>query len=137
MAKGCIHINFDGKLIGKGRPRFGKGRVYTPAKTLSAETSLGWDSHAAMQRQKLKLFQGPVSLFCNVMVAYPKSWSPKKRKESHAFYTGKPDADNCIKLIGDALNGIVWKDDSQIASITFQRTWWTQDHVYIRVEEME
>lgn len=137
MIKGCIHINFDGKLIGKGRPRFGKGRVYTPAKTLAAETSLGYLAKIIMKKCAIQQMKGPVSLFCNVMVAYPKTWSKKRRAESHPFYTGKPDADNVLKLVGDSLNGIVWRDDSQVAKISFQRTWWESDHVYIRIEEIE
>lgn len=55
-----IHINFDGRLIGKGRPRFGKGRVYTPAKTLAAETSLGLEAKVVMHQRKLKMLEGPV-----------------------------------------------------------------------------
>ena len=30
------------------------------------------------------------------------------------FNPHRTDADNCLKMIGDALNGIIWNDDSQI-----------------------
>jgi len=39
---------------------------------------------------------------------YLKDGSPK-------FHTNTPDADNIAKFIGDALNGIFWDDDKQIA----------------------
>lgn len=133
--KSCIHINFDGKLIGKGRPRFGKGHAYTPAKTRAAESSLAWKAKIAMQQANLHPFQGPVKLYCNILIAYPRSWTKKRKIEAGPYYTGKPDADNQLKLL-DSLNGIVWRDDSQIAIIDFQRTWWPTSHVHIRVDEL-
>lgn len=35
--------------------------------------------------------------------------------------TKKPDSDNIIKIILDALNGIAYHDDSQICSIHFEK----------------
>ncbi len=133
MGKGCVHINFNGKLIGKGRPRFGKGRTYTPAKTVAAEKSLGWEAKLAMAGRPL--FQGPLRLVVNIVSGMPKSWSKKKRAET-VYITGKPDADNQIKLVGDALNGVVWEDDSQIAEIEFRRVYAHADRVYIQVSEI-
>lgn len=31
-----------------------------------------------------------------------------------SYRTGRPDCDNLLKLVGDALNGFCWHDDSQI-----------------------
>ena len=39
--------------------------------------------------------------------------------------TKKPDCDNCIKSITDALNGIAYIDDSQIVSIECEK--WYSD----------
>ena len=46
----------------------------------------------------------------------PQSWSQKKQRMALAgeiFPTTKPDADNIVKAIGDACNGVVWRDDVQ------------------------
>lgn len=32
----------------------------------------------------------------------------------HLVHTRRPDADNMIKLVKDALNGVFWRDDSQV-----------------------
>jgi Holliday junction resolvase RusA-like endonuclease len=46
---------------------------------------------------------------------FPKSMSPKKRADlNNHWKTGRPDADNLIKLCADSLNGIVWADDALI-----------------------
>lgn len=56
-------------------------------------------------------FNGPV-VFCVVAHRHmPKSW-PKKRKGEQD--TVKPDTSNIVKLVEDALNGIAYRDDSQI-----------------------
>ena len=50
----------------------------------------------------------------------PKSASKKKQgamKSGEIRHTKKPDLDNCIKFVKDCLNGIAWKDDSQVVRI--------------------
>lgn len=32
--------------------------------------------------------------------------------------TGRPDLDNCCKLVTDALTGVAWKDDDQVVQLT-------------------
>lgn len=50
----------------------------------------------------------------------PRSWSEKKRKEHVGNpHRQKPDLDNLIKALGDALYG----DDSSIASISAAKVW--------------
>lgn len=125
-----VHINFDGKLIGKGRPRFGRGRVYTPAKTLAAETSLGFEAKVVMRQRGLKPLEGPIKLTIHTFQVPPKS------RSKDVWPTGKPDADNVLKLAGDALNKIVWNDDSQIVMIDYSRFYGPVDRVFIRVEQL-
>lgn len=42
--------------------------------------------------------------------------TPKCRQDRSAHYV-KPDLDNLTKIVKDAMNGIVWKDDAQVYSI--------------------
>lgn len=60
---------------------------------------------------------GALTVFVEAFVPIPASWSLKKRGAASAgeiFPVGKPDGDNYAKVAGDALNKIVWVDDSQI-----------------------
>lgn len=47
----------------------------------------------------------------------PTSWPSRKRTaamEECQLYTSKPDADNILKLVIDALNGLAWSDDKSV-----------------------
>lgn len=113
-----LTITIPGELRGKGRPRFssrgGFARAYTDAKTASAET---WVRACAVGAACGTPIAGPVAVRLDVGVGVPASWSKRKRADALAgavWPTGKPDLDNVLKLVGDALNGIVWADDRQI-----------------------
>lgn len=119
-----IRFVIPGRVGGKGRPRFVRatGRAFTPSKTVSMEATVRHFAAEAMKRRSPLL--GPIRLTVEVRINHPASWS-KRRKADTVFVTGKPDADNIIKLLGDAANGIVWRDDAQIAQIEFNRRYST------------
>lgn len=114
-------VTIPGIMRGKGRPRFGNGHTYTDAKTASAET---WVKSCAIDQCGTPRIPGPLSVVIDVGVPVPKSWSKRDRARALAggmCPTTKPDIDNCVKLIADALNDILWKDDSQIVSLTARK----------------
>lgn len=120
-----ITITIPGEMRGKGRPRFssrgGFARAYTDARTVSAEN---WVKACAVEQAGAQPICGPVSLGICIAVEVPASWPKKKRLDALAgavFPTSKPDLDNCAKLIADALNGIVWKDDKQIVRMEIRK----------------
>lgn len=117
-----LRFVIPGRVGGKGRPRFtvigGHARAYTPAKTASTEAMVR--DFAAKAMDGGPLLDGPLELIVTVNLEKPTSWSKRKCAETK-FPTGKPDLDNVAKLIGDALNGIVWRDDSQIAALHIAR----------------
>lgn len=39
------------------------------------------------------------------------------------FPARKPDLDNQIKLVGDALNGCLWRDDAQLVEVVARKVW--------------
>jgi len=122
MAARDLRFVIPGRVGGKGRPRAtiraGHAAVYTPAKTASMEQMVRGFGAAAMAGAPL--FDGALHLSVVVSLERPVSWSKRKRAEN-PLPTGKPDLDNVVKLIGDSLNGIIWRDDSQIASLHIAR----------------
>ena len=121
-----VTIHLPGPPRGKGRPRFGRRgefvAVWTDKKTLSYEESLSEAGVMAMAGQEPRL--GALSVRIDAAMAIPESWSRRKRQEALSgdlMPTGKPDFDNIAKIVGDALNKIVWKDDSQIIVSSFRK----------------
>jgi Holliday junction resolvase RusA-like endonuclease len=79
-------------------------------------------------------FEGPLEVTVGAFWPYPKSMSGKKRGVyGSQFFTSRPDADNVAKLLGDALNNIVWRDDAQIVSLTVTKRYAPVPQTVIRV----
>ncbi len=76
----------------------------------------------------------------NVYRPIPKSFSKKKTAAAEAGQirpTTKPDADNYVKGIKDALNKVIWKDDSQIVSVTVAKFYSQRPRIEVKVQELE
>lgn len=129
-----IRFTVPGPLGSKGRPRFGRGRTYTDAKTKAAEKVIA--SYAMVARGSRPLMRRAVDLVIAQWVQYPPSWS-KREREERRFVTSRPDADNAIKLVCDALNGVLWVDDAQVACIYLCRAYTDgPSETVITVEEL-
>jgi len=131
-----VAFTIPGRISGKGRPKFARRgnfvTAFTPKKTANMEAVVRQFGAEAMRG--MPPLEGPLVLEIAVSINTPRSWS-KKKKAAARYVTGKPDADNVVKLIGDSLNGIVWADDSQISDLTFRRRYddTQPEHVEVKV----
>ena len=128
-----LTIHVPGVVRGKGRPRFGNGRTYTDAQTVNAEA---WMRHCAIEAVGQPVLEGPLALVMAITVAVPASWSKRKRADALAGITrptGKPDVDNSLKLC-DALNGIIWRDDSQLVDVRVVKSYGVEPGAVLTVE---
>lgn len=89
----------------------------TRTKVLSGGTSVGRDTErAAAFRDAGRTYGIAVTLrfWCTI----PSGLSKRKREALDGqLCLKKPDIDNYVKLVLDALNGIAWEDDNAVASI--------------------
>ncbi len=69
---------------------------------------------AASQAYRGPPLSGPLSVKTVFVFPRPKSKIWKKRPMPREWHVGKPDRDNLMKSFQDALNGLLWVDDSQI-----------------------
>lgn len=134
-----LQITLDGQPKGKGRPRFSRasGRAFTPAATRSYEAAL---RYAAQEEQgEAPPLTGPLRVEIEARMPVPASW-PKKRRDdalsNRSAPVGKPDIDNLMKTI-DALNGVVWVDDAQVASATVFKVFSDKPSLQIRVYDWQ
>ena len=137
-----IHFHIPGQPVGKGRPRIGKvgphARMFTPAKTVNYESTVALFAAQAMAGRAL--LTGPVNLQMRVDFPIPASWSMKKQRAAEAgqiLPTVKPDSDNIVKAVCDAINGVVWKDDVQVVDLTVKKRYSVVPGVAVRIDEME
>jgi Holliday junction resolvase RusA-like endonuclease len=121
-ARRRIELEIPGEPVAKGRPRFSRVgkfvRTHTPAKTVNYETRI--QEAFAAKYPGWEPLTCPVSLHFAVYLTIPKSASKKRQvlmANGVILPTKKPDLDNVLKIIGDALNGLAYKDDSQIVNL--------------------
>lgn len=112
-----IELDVD-EIVGKQRPRHTRqGRVYTPPKTTAFENlvALMWKAeHGA----SMAGHDGPVRVHIHT--------SRQLAKSNPRFWlgradTGKPDIDNIAKSVLDALNGVAYRDDSQVVGLNIEK----------------
>ena len=74
---------------------------------------------------KWRTIQGPVAVWIHAWFGMPSSWSRKKKLSYYRqYHAQKPDADNVVKAVLDALTDCaVWADDSQVASCHVIKRW--------------
>jgi len=113
-------IEIPGKPIAKKRPRFARRGKFVTTYS-DQETEEGKFLLMAMQQiGDKKPFEGPIMISAEFYMPIPKSTSKKKTLMMEAGdieHTKKPDIDNLVKFPLDVLNGVAWKDDSQIIQI--------------------
>lgn len=134
----AITFVVPGNPQGKGRPRVGKvgnhARMFTPQKTVAYEGLIAMAAQQAMQDRAL--ITGPVLLEMNMHHMVPASWSKKRREgalQGEIMPTVKCDADNCLKAVCDALNGVVWRDDVQVVNVMLTKRYAENPKVEVRV----
>lgn len=112
--------------------------TYTPKQTTEYE-KLVRASYTAVS----KIFFGkdtPLIISIIALFSIPKSVSKKLKNsmlKGDILPTKKPDSDNIIKIILDALNGVCYHDDAQICSINFEKKYAEIPATKIIIKEIE
>lgn len=104
------------EVVGKQRPRYSRklGRPYTPSKTRVFEEMVrkAWREQVG---EGWAAFDGSVTVTVSVTrelaKSNPKKWAGRQDVQ-------KPDADNVMKAVLDALNGLAYADDRTITCET-------------------
>jgi Holliday junction resolvase RusA-like endonuclease len=114
-------FEIPGPAVGKGRPRFGNGRAFTDSKTVAYENLVALEAQA----RNIPWIEGNVKVDVVVAKQLLKTMSKKKRALALAgvYASSKPDLDNVLKSILDGLNGVIYRDDSQVVAMSISRIW--------------
>lgn len=80
----------------------------------------------------------PVSVKLAFYYPIPKSWSKVKKDDANdqgIMPAVKPDIDNCIKGVFDALNGVAWKDDNLVVDVWSMKRYSHEPMIVVTIEE--
>ena len=124
------------KSKGRHRSFVRNGRVfqYPDQKTRQAENDF---ITVAQQYRPPAPHDGPVILRVRFFRKIPKSFSKKKRQQAMdglLLPTSKPDLDNYVKLVKDAMNTVFWRDDSQVVVTVSEKLYSDSPRTEVEVE---
>lgn len=131
-----VTFEVEGNWVGKGRPRLAKGgHTYTPAGTKTYEEKV-----CIQYKRNCKAFfekETPVAIDIIGLKSVPKNLSKDKD-----FLLGKPclrtpDADNILKIVCDALNGVAYDDDKQVYDARITKYWDVENKIIVKLTGFE
>lgn len=127
-----------GKIRGKGRPRVNSytGMIYTPTTTKDYECLV--EQYFLLKYPKFRVLENRIEV--NIIAYFP---IPKNTKKSdiedmlnqQISPTKKPDIDNIVKIILDAMNKFAFKDDNQITKLCIEKRYGVEEKVEIKINE--
>ena len=121
-----------GNPIPQGRPRFyNRGRFtgcYDPEISKNAKHDIRMQ---LLAQNPIKL-DGPLKIVLHFHLKRPKSL-PKRI----TYHIKKPDIDNLIKLLLDALRDICWHDDNQIVELIARKDYGEDLRTEITISEVK
>lgn len=132
----------EGKPQSKLRPRVvtnrytGGKHAYTPEKTIAYENLIRWSyKEAGGQYMGEKLLEVDIKAYYPI----PKSSTKKQRMaiaQGEIRPQTKPDCDNIIKGVLDALNGVAYYDDKQVVCVSCNKYYSETGRLEITMKEL-
>ena len=120
------------RFAGSGAKRF--VQTYTPAKTRDSEADIKAAIRKRWEDEGAEEFAAdvPLSVTATFTITKPPS-VPKKRH----WPVKKPDLDNYMKLLLDALNKFAFPDDGQVVQIACGKCYGETPMIEVWIEEIE
>lgn len=136
-----MQFTVEGKPQGKARARtfydnrLGRMNSITPAQTKSYEDLIRWSYTAAGGK-----YLGDATLQVDIQAFYPipKGFNKAKTKDAVTQKlrpTTKPDCDNIIKVVLDALNGVAYYDDKQVICVSCNKYYGETGYLKVTITE--
>jgi len=113
-------------------------RRFTPKKMKVAKQAISTECRRAMGTQGP--ITGPVRIQMMAIYAIPASWSPALKEAAQRgeiFHVSRPDLDNLEKNLLDALNGIAFMDDCQVAELMCRKRYGHPERTDVTIWHIE
>lgn len=135
----CFSI--PGEPKGKARPKVNTltHRAYTPEGTRQYEQTVRL-SYLSAYPACGRFHSGPCSVKICAYHSVPPSWSRRKKEKALSGELQpekKPDCDNIAKAVLDALNGLAYRDDSQVTALEITKRYADRGYVTVSIKSGE
>ena len=134
-----MRINFEIEPQSQLRPKFSSRpfpHEYDPKPTKTYKAQLHLLAIKKMQELKMEPLEGSlmvnVVFYRNIQKSLSKA-EHERRVSGKVLPSVKPDIDNYTKAFLDALNGVVWRDDSQITDKMTRKRYSNNPHIELEV----
>lgn len=138
-----IELIVYGNPVAQGRPRFSRQggfvKAYDPIQSKSYKQLIRLELQPLLSDPDFTPIDKACSLFLKVFRKIPNSFSKKKRyaaSEGAIRPTTKPDTDNYVKGVLDALNGTILKDDSVVCEIFAQKFYSERPRIEVFIDDL-
>lgn len=131
-----------GEPVAQGRPRGsvinGKVKMRDPLKSKNFKQYVAL---VASQFRPKQVITGPVAMDVRVFRSMTKEVSKSKTKRENAEKgllrpVTKPDVDNYVKGVKDALNHLIYRDDSQVVDLKVSKFYSEEPRVEVMITEI-
>ena len=127
-----------GDIKGKARPRVNTYtcKAYTPTNTKDYELLV--KQYFKIKYPRFVPLENRLKVKIIATFKVPKSITKKDRElieQGLLSPVKKPDIDNIVKIILDALNQMAFKDDTQITKLEVEKVYGEEEKVYVEIEE--
>lgn len=138
-----VMFTVPGKPQGKSRAKTFRNKYTGFTNTTTPEKTVLYENF--IKERFLQIADGfyletgkPVSLRIVARFLPPNSASKKRKAdmlEGRELPLKKPDMDNIVKVVADALNGVAYHDDTQIAYVSAKKCYSAVEGLDVTVEE--
>ncbi len=127
-----------GEIKGKARPRLNTytGSIYTSKETKDYEKLI--KQYFIIKYPRYIPLENRIYVKIVAYLKIPKNTTKKNRDlidQGVLSPTKKPDIDNIVKIILDALNKMAFKDDNQITKLEIEKVYAEEEKIYVKIEE--
>ena len=127
-----------GDIKGKARPRINTYtcQAYTPNDTKDYENLI--KQYFKLKYPRFVPLENRVSVKIIAYFKVPKSTTKKDKiaiEEGLISPTKKPDIDNIVKIVLDALNKMAFKDDNQITKLEVEKIYGKEEKIVVQIDE--
>ena len=115
------------------------GAHFVPAPQRNAMAALRIEAANTMLQCGAEVLDEPLQLELLAEMPIPASWSKRKRNAAILGIvrpTGRPDLDNVYKLMADAFNGVVFRDDALIVTMRCRKIYGLQPKLVVCVSPL-